>query len=216
VQFIYSSNNSNGLLIEYSLLNYTTTAGACPSSEPLYYPVTVNGQTYYTCYYNTMVTTVSPALAATNLGQATLTGSATPGGNDEATLYDGGDNLWHVSYPDSTLNLASAWTQSEFNIVGDCCAFTASFNPGATFIVQTTVDNGTTNQPQYTEAGYTGETSNLTLVPNDSSPVVCPFGGASTGIVFMESNGTVPTPTCSYLRHSYAWLSAVLSLLSGQ
>jgi hypothetical protein len=40
-----------------------------------------------------------------------------------------------------------------------------------------------------------------------------PFGGASAGIVFMESSATLGAPTCAYLEHPYAWLAPVVSLV---
>jgi hypothetical protein len=205
VQFIFSSNIGDGVLIEYSLLNYTNSSNGCPSGFSAY-ETPINGQPYYTCFFNTSVTSV-PSQSFTNLSELTLTGSVTPNGNDEVILSTKG-TLYKLSYPDSTLNLASAWTVSEFNIFGDCCGYEASFNTGATLIVRTTVDNGTTNAPSCGSGGYTGETNNLSLV----SPC-CPYGGAAPGIAFMESSALGMAPTCSYLEHPYAWLAPVSNLL---
>jgi hypothetical protein len=137
----------------------------------------------------------------------TLTASVTANGNDQVILSTNG-TLYNRSYPDSALNLAGAWTVSEFNVFGDCCGYEASFNTGATLIVRTTVDNGTTNAPSCASGGYTGETNNLSLVPP-----CCPYGGAAPGIAFMESSAIGMTPTCSYLEHPYAWLAPVSNLL---
>ena len=205
VQFIYSSNTSDGVLIEYSLLNYTNSSNGCPPGWTAY-ETPISGQRYYTCFFNTSVTSV-PSQSFTNLSELTLTGSVTANGNDEVILSTNG-MLYKLSYSDSTLNLASAWTVSEFNVFGDCCGYEASFNTGATLIARTTVDNGTTNAPSCALGGYTGEINNLSLV----SPC-CPYSGATPGIAFMESSAIGMAPTCSYLEHPYAWLAPVSNLL---
>jgi hypothetical protein len=204
VQFIFSSNIGAGVFIEYSLLNYTTSSNGCPPGWAAY-ETPISGQTYYTCFFNTSVTSV-PSQSFTNLSELTLTG-VTANGKDAVILSTNG-TLYNLSYPDSTLNLASAWTVSEFNVFGDCCGYEASFNTGATLIVRTTVDNGTTNAPSCASGGYTGEINNLSLV----SPC-CPYSGAAPGIAFMESSAIGLAPTCSSLEHPYAWLAPVSNLL---
>lgn len=206
VQFLYSASVSSGVLIEYTLLNYTTSSSGCPYGWTAY-ETPVDGQDYYTCFLNTPSTSV-PSQSITNLSQLTLTGAATANGTDEVILSTGGGTLYKLSHSDSTLNLATAWTTSEFNVFGDCCGYEASFNVGATLIVHTAVDNGTTSAPSCPSNGYTGEIINLSLV----SPC-CPYGGAVPGIAFMESSSTTMTPTCSYLEHPYAWLTPVSNLL---
>jgi hypothetical protein len=205
VQFIYSSNIGEGVLIEYSLLNYTTSSNGCPPGWTAY-ETPISGQRYYTCFFNTSVNSV-PSQSVTNLSEMTLTGSVTANGNDEVILSTNGA-LYNLSYPDSTLNLAGTWTVSEFNVFGDCCGYEASFNTGATLILSTSVDNGTTNAPSCASGGYTGEINSLSLV----SPC-CPYSGAAPGIAFMESGATGMAPTCSYLEHPYAWLAPVSNLL---
>jgi len=205
VQFIYSSHISDGVFIEYSLLYYTTSSTGCPSGWAAY-ETPINMQPYYTCFFNTSVASV-PSQSFTNLRELTLTGSATANGNDEVILSTNG-TLYNLSYSDSALNLASAWTVSEFNVFGDCCGYEASFNTGATLIVSTTVDNGTTNAPSCASGGYTGEINSLSLVPP-----CCPYGGDAPGIAFMESSATGMAPTCSYLEHPYSWLAPVSNLL---
>jgi hypothetical protein len=205
VQFLYSSNTSQGVLIEYSLLYYTNSSNGCPSGWSSY-ETPISGEPYYTCFFNTPVTSV-PSQSFTNLSEMTLTGSATANGNDEVILSTDG-TLYNLSYPDSMLNLAGAWTASEFNVFGDCCGYEASFNTGATLVVRTTVDNGTADAPSCTSGGFTGETNNLSLVPP-----CCPYGGAAPGIVFMESSAAGLAPTCANLENAYAWLAPVLNLL---
>jgi hypothetical protein len=148
-----------------------------------------------------------PGQSVTNLSELSLTGNVTANGNDDVILSTNGA-LYKLSYADSTLNLAGAWTESEFNVFGDCCGYEASFNTGATLIVSTTVDSGTTNVPSCGSGGYTGETNSLSLVPP-----CCAYGGASPGVAFMESSVTGMTPNCSYLEHPYAWLAPVSNLL---
>lgn len=205
VQFLYSSNASQGVLIEYSLLYYATSTNGCPSGWTAY-ETPISGQQYYTCFFNTSVTPV-PGQSVTNLSEITLTGSATANGNDEVILSTDG-TLYKLSYPDSMLNLAYAWTASEFNVFGDCCGYEASFNTGATLVVRTTVDNGTTDAPSCASGGFTGETNSLSLVPP-----CCPYGGGAPGIVFMESSAAGTAPTCAHLENPYAWLAPVSSLL---
>jgi hypothetical protein len=205
VQFLYSSNTSYGVLIEYSLLYYTNSSDGCPPGWTPY-KTPISGQSYYTCFFNTPVTSV-PGQSVTNLSELSLTGNVTANGNDDVILSTNGA-LYKLSYADSTLNLAGAWTESEFNVFGDCCGYEASFNTGATLIVSTTVDNGTTNAASCGSGGYTGETNSLSLVPP-----CCAYGGASPGVAFMESSVTGMTPNCSYLEHPYAWLAPVSNLL---
>jgi hypothetical protein len=205
VQFLYSSGTSQGVLIEYSLLYYTTSSNGCPSGWGSY-ETPIDGQEYYTCFFNTSVTSV-PSQSFTNLGEMTLTGSVTPDGNDQVILSTDG-TLYNRSYPDAMLNLAGAWTSSEFNIFGDCCGYEASFNIGATLVVRTTVDNGTANAPSCASGGFTGETNSLSL----ASPC-CPYGGAAPGILFTESSASGMAPTCAQLQKPYAWLAPVFNLL---
>jgi hypothetical protein len=205
VQFLYSSGTSQGVLIEYSLLYYTTSNNGCPPGwSP--YETPISGQRYYTCFFNTSVTSV-PSQSFTNLSGMTLTGSVTANGNDQVILSTDG-TLYKLSYPDSTLNLAGAWTASEFNIFGDCCGYEASFNTGATLVVRTTVDNGTTDAPSCASGGFTGETNNLSL-----APPCCPYGGAAPGIIFVESSATGIAPNCAQLENPYPWLAPVFYLL---
>ena len=205
VQFLYSSYTGDGVFIEYSLLYYTTSSNGCPPGWTSY-ATPISGKSYYTCFFNTSVTSV-PGQSVTNLNEITLTGSATANGSDVVILSTAG-TLYNYSYADSMLNLASAWTVSEFNVFGDCCGYEASFNPGATLIVSTTVDNGTTDAPSCASGGYTGETNSLSLV----SPC-CPYSGTTPGITFMETSAISTAPTCSYLEHPYAWIAPVLNLL---
>jgi hypothetical protein len=120
-----------------------------------------------------------------------------------------GDTLYSVTESDSTVDLAASWNTAEFNVFGDGGGSEATFNTGATLVVQTNVANGTTTAPSCGTSGTTAETNSLTLVKP-----CCPFGGASPGIVFEESSASGATTTCSLLRNT--WLPAVTTLLLGQ
>ena len=98
-----------------------------------------------------------PVQPLTNLGQLSLTGTASSGGMDTVTLSTGSD-LFSVATSDSTLNLAQGWQAAEFNILGDCCSSEATFNVGAAMAVRTSVEDGTTNAPTCLPGGFTGET----------------------------------------------------------
>ena len=77
-------------------------------------------------------------------------------------------------------------------IVGDGGGSEAVFNSGATIVMRTSIDDGTTNAPQCTTEVYTAETNNLSLVPP-----CCPYGGSSPGILFTISNANGATSNCS-------------------
>ena len=180
-QFIYSQSASQ-VFMEYWLLNY---GNACPGGWTTYQSVN--------CYKNSSAVGATEPVA--NLPYVSLSGSAT-GGTDEAMLEDGlTEQLYTISASDGLLDLESYWNTAEFNVFGDCCSNQVNFNSGTTFVVQTSVDNGTTNAPTYAEEGFTGETNNLNLEPQPG-PVSCPYGGTSPGIQFEESNVSGTTVTC--------------------
>ena len=56
------------------------------------------------------------------------------------------------------------WNTAEFNVFGAGNPGMANLtpNPGTTIVVRTNVDNGTTNPPQCSQAGFTNEQNNLT------------------------------------------------------
>src|SRR5262249_47405249 len=152
----------------YWLLSYNTT---CPAGW------IAQGSN---CRFDSPATDV-PVQNVANLGQLSLTGSANSGGTEAAILTTAA--VAYTSNHGGLLNLASAWHGAEFSIVGDCCNFEATFNPGSTIVVRTTVHHGTTNAPDCVLEGYTGETNNLTLV---GAPAVST--GPSPAIVFTQSN----------------------------
>lgn len=175
-QFIYRRGK---IYIEYWLLNY---GSSCPSGW-LWYSVQ-NGS----CRIDSINVNTVPDQPITNLGGMILTASA--GATDAIHLWLGDGSLYALSAA-SVLNLSQGWTQSEFNVFGEGNSSQANFNPGATIVVQTLTSNGVPGSGSYQQKSTTGETNNLTLVPNS----VCQIGGPAPGIRFTESN--VPGATAS-------------------
>jgi len=215
-QYIFATNTCTTLItsctftdesqvfIEYWLLNYGST---CPAG----FQPDGNGN----CVQNSSATTIyNGQLPITDLADLSLSGSATANGTDDATVTYGGE-AYKATVADSYTDIASVWNQTEFNVVGNDGRSQAQFNSGASIIVNIQVTDGSESAPTYVnDAGTTGESNNLSLVPSNSAPFVCTFGGASPGMAFMESNTTVGTPTCSSLGHpNVSWLPAVLQLL---
>ena len=103
--------------------------------------------------------------AANALNSVQFSGSATTNyvsGVDSVVMTTGSGNAT-ASGNSSVLQLGSAWNTAEFGIFGDGGATGATFNPGTTLNVQTTVHNGTTLAPTCVYEGFTGETNNLNL-----------------------------------------------------
>ena len=85
-------------------------------------------------------------------------GTASSNGTDAVLLHTA-DSLYSASEEDSTVNLAASWKTAEFNVVGDGGGTQATFNIGATLVVRTNVDSGTTIAPTCGTSGTTGETN---------------------------------------------------------
>jgi len=214
---VTSSNltNETEVFIEYWLFNYGVHSGGsniCPSGFD------DSGQDRVgpgdDCVQNTPAAEIyNGQLPITDLAGLSLSGSATANGTDVATVTYGGE-AYQATVPDSKTDIATVWNQAEFNVVGNAGGSEAEFNSGASIIVKVAVTDGSAYAPSCVQnSGTTGESNNLNLVPSTSSPVCCPLGGASSGIVFMESNATVLQPSCSYLEHSYAGLAPMVWLI---
>jgi hypothetical protein len=168
-QFVYASGH-DAAFIQYWLINYNN---PCPSTW------TPNGAG--NCFTNSAAVTV-PQEMITNLKTLKLSGSATKGGKDTLT-FTVGTQAKSTTGSDRVVDLATAWTESEFNIIGDGSSSKATFNSGSSVTVKVAVSNGTTNAPVCApKAGTTGETNNLIL--GGCSPT----GGASPNIEFTEFN----------------------------
>jgi len=167
-QFVYSSGYTEAFM-QYWLINYNS---VCPAG-------------WYTyendCYTNSAAVGV-PDIAITDLEYFKLEGKAVQGGNDTLKLTTESE-AYSTTGSDSVVDLATAWTESEFNVIGDGNGSEADFNTGSEIRIRTYVYNGTTNVPTCAaDAGTTGETNNLTLHTCSGK------GGAHPYITFVESN----------------------------
>jgi len=200
-----SLTNQTEVFIEYWLFDYgTSNSSNCPTGFVFggYDSPGVD------CVQNTPATVIAwnpptnlGQLPITDLGGLTLSGSATTGGTDEATVTYGG-NAYKATVADSYTQIATVWNQAEFNVVGNAGGSEAQFNNGSTVVVQSSV----TYTPASTSApicllnsGTTGESNNLNIAPapgTTTPPVCCPYGGANPGIEFVESNNATEWALC--------------------
>jgi len=167
-QFVYASGYDSAFM-QYWLINWNN---PCPAGWFSYST---------DCYTNSNAVTV-PREAITKLKTLKLSGSAKKGGIDTLT-FTVGTQAFSTTGSDSVVDLATAWTESEFNIVGDGDGSGADFNSGSSVTVKVAVSNGTKNAPTCaSDAGTTGETNNLNLGSCAGT------GGATPYIEFVESN----------------------------
>jgi len=172
-QYIYATDYNCGgtacgqaaLFIQYWLLSWT---GNCPKDywgnnwqlggKP--WPDN-NG-----CFKNSSQVAL-PDIPVNELGCCVrLIASAQAGKNDSLAL-EYGDDVYFVSGDDSVLDIASVWTQAEFNVVGDNEYSQAQFNLWSSIPVTLVLTDGSNSAPtcvppQYYD-GTTGETNNLNL-----------------------------------------------------
>ena len=168
LQYVYSSDFTSAFM-QYWLINWDTT---CPSGWNSY-----GGD----CYTNSTAVGV-PKEVISKLKTLEISGSAVAGGLDTLIMYVG-TTAYKTTGRDSVVYLATAWTESEFNIVGDGGGSEANFNSGSSITVKIAVKNGTTNAPVCaSNAGTTGETNNLNLGSCSG------HSGAKPYIKFTESN----------------------------
>jgi hypothetical protein len=196
-QYVMSTNTpvsltSNSLtdktevFIEYWLINYGKHTGAdiCPSGfidggEDAEGP----GDD---CVQNTAATAIaSGQLPITDLASLTLSGSAAAGGTDGATVTFGG-KAYTATVKDSYTDIASGWTEAEFNVLGNAGGSEAVFNTGSKVTVKLAVTDGSTTAPTCVSpssySGTTGETNNLTLGSCSAA------GGTAPYIQFTETH----------------------------
>jgi hypothetical protein len=174
-QFIYSPDYSTkgkaAVFIQYWLLGYGS--GSCPSG----FGSDGSGD----CYKNSAAVT-APDVAATQLANLKISGTATNGGND-TVVFTNGTTAYSLTAKDSVLDLATAWDQTEFNVVGNAGGSEAVFNSGSSITVKLAVADGSTAKPTCaSNAGSTGESNNLNLGSCTAT------AGASPYIQFTESN----------------------------
>jgi hypothetical protein len=165
-----TSNQLTGdteVFIEYWLINYGYDTGfnICPSGF-------IDAGADYggpgdDCVQNTKATVITKGqIPITSLSSLKLSGSARSGGTDGATAtYD--KEAYTATVKDSYTDIASGWTQAEFNILGNAGGSKAEFNTGSSLTVKFAVTDGSTRTPTCVSPsdydGTTGETNNLTL-----------------------------------------------------
>jgi hypothetical protein len=182
-QFVhYNDPGSTSIgFIQYWMLGYKN---ACPS-----------GWTTYgaDCYTNSTYGVEVPTQTIATLSQITLTGTA-PSGTADDTVTVSIDGVLHsVSGQSYFPDLAQHWNTSEFNIFGPGNGSQAAFNAGATLVVRTAMNSGTTGAPSCDAEGFTAETNNLNLVTTAAGET----GSKLPSIVFTESYANTPKPaTC--------------------
>ncbi|WP_045737333.1 hypothetical protein [Xanthomonas sp. MUS 060] len=172
-QFIYADNGpeaQGGVFMQYWLQNY---GSDCPTDW------ISDGNT--SCYRSSDGIS-APNVPATQLASVKLTASAVADGTDTVTLTYGG-TAYSVSASDNVLDIATVWTDSEFNVFGNGGASQANFNRGSSITVKVAALNGDTAAPTCTSGqGTTGETNNLYLGNCHA------LGGQMPSITFTEAN----------------------------
>ena len=192
-----SLTDKTEVFIEYWLFNYgpDNLSDHCPSGFVYAGADTVGSD----CVQNTPATVVYSGgqLPITDLGDVTLSGSATSGGIDSTTVTYSSE-AYTATVADSLTDIASIWNQAEFNVVGNGGGSQAQFNDGTSIVAKIAVTDGSTLAPVCVyNGGTTGESNNLNFVPSTASPTCCPYGGADPSIEFMEVYDTAHTHTAS-------------------
>jgi hypothetical protein len=166
-QFVYASGYDVAFM-QYWLINW---GNACPRG---WFKFSTD------CYTNSAGVT-APQEAITNLKKLKLAGSTKKG--VDTLVFTVGTQAYSTTGLDSVVDLATAWTESEFNIIGDGDGSEANFNSGSSLTVKIAVTNGTKNAPTCApNSGTTGETNNLNLGTCSGT------AGATPYIEFIESN----------------------------
>jgi hypothetical protein len=183
-----TSNKLTGkteVFIEYWLINYGVDNGSdiCPKGFLDGGPDSVGPGD--DCVQNTKATVIANGqLPITDLASLKLSGSARPGGTDAATVtYD--TEAYTATVSDRLTDIASGWTQAEFNVLGNAGGSKADFNTGSSITVKVAVNDGSNAAPTCVSPseidGTTGETNNLTLGKCTTA------SGSTPSIQFTES-----------------------------
>ena len=177
------------VFIQYWLINYFAAAPTGTQSCPPGFTFDDNGYYVgttiaheYDCFATGSGSAGAPYYTAADLADVALSGSA--GNTDQVVLYHGGQAVAYTAPESSVLGLYQWWQSAEFNVFGPGEGSAAVFNYGSTMAVQTVTDSADSTGTACTAVSYTGETNNLSLVPNSC----CPITGASPGIFFTQSN----------------------------
>jgi hypothetical protein len=174
------------VFIEYWLINYGVDNGSdiCPSGF-LDAGADAEGPGD-DCVQNTKASAIANGqLPITDLASLKLSGSAKSGGTDAATVTYGTE-AYTATVKDSLTDIASGWTQAEFNVLGNAGGSRADFNTGSSVTVKVAVTDGSTSTPTCVSPssydGTTGETNNLTLGKCTAA------GGSAPYIQFTETH----------------------------
>jgi hypothetical protein len=173
------------VFIEYWLIDYgSSSRAACPSGF-LNAGADEEGPGV-DCVQNSPATLVAKGqIPITDLASLSLSASATSGGTDKATVTFDGD-AFSASVSDSFTDIASGWSEAEFNVFGNAGGSRADFNSPVSLTVKVAVTDGSTTAPTCLPpsdiAGTTGETNNLTAGTCTAT------GGSAPFIEFTESN----------------------------
>lgn len=182
-QFVYETDyptdgsdlqNHSGqaaLYIQYWLLDWGS--AACPSVEW--------NQSGYDCYMNSSQIMLDN-FPIEDLGEMSMGTSVAAGYNDVLWLYHGTD-AYQLRNLDKVLDIANAWTEAEFNVLGNAGLSQAVFNRGTSIKVTLSLADGSMLAPRCVLGqGTTGETNNLNLSSCQASVA------ANPQIQFGESN----------------------------
>jgi hypothetical protein len=174
------------VFIEYWLIDYgSSTRASCPSGF-------INGGADaegpgVDCVQNTAASLIYKGqIPITDLASLSLSGSAKASGTDTATATFGSE-AYSASVKDSYTDIASGWSQAEYNVLGNAGGSRADFNTsGVSITVKIALTDGSTTAPTCVSPsdydGTTGETNNLTLGSCSAA------GGSSPYIEFTETD----------------------------
>lgn len=189
-QFVFENNPSNHrAFIQYWLVNFD---GACPANFQSF-PIG-GGHNHCVQLSNLSGAVPTTAVPVTNLGQVSLTGSATAGADSIVMTISG---TAFMRNGDNSVNASSGWTIAEFNILGDGgdnngVGGTATFNNGAQLVTRTRINYGGNDPPNCVAQGFTAEMNNLSFGP--SPPV---GSGPGPAVIFTESTAGGSPSNCA-------------------
>jgi len=199
-QFIFANypghQLQSGLFIQYWLLylGEGPVPWSCPDAS--WAPVSPNPPySLGGCVKNSQMIPFGP-VEITDLPNLLLSGYST-NSTDTAQLLNYGNQIALAIGADSLLDLSQYWNTVEFNIFGGGDGSNAVFpSSGSTLAVE--IGLHAPSFPTCIVDGYTGESTNLTVVPYLNPAFCLTFDiGLQTGttaqIEFMESNVTAPT-----------------------
>jgi hypothetical protein len=184
-----TSNQLTGnteVFIEYWLINYGVDNGTdiCPKGF-------IDGGADASgpgddCVQNTTAAVVAKGqIPITDLASLKLSGTAKASGTDAATVTFG-TNAYTATVADSLTDIASGWSQAEFNVLGNAGGSKADFNSGSSVTVKVALADGSSTAPTCVSPsnydGTTGETNNLSLGKCITT------GGSSPYIQFTETH----------------------------